>query len=54
MLAEYIHNYVDAYLKQDKKEMRQIEGILVRLGMDRATLISLVKEELKDRKKEEK
>ena len=52
MLADYIHDYVDAYLKQDKKEMRQIEGILVRLGMDRTTLILLVKEELKDRKGE--
>ena len=53
MLADYIHDYVDAYLKQDKREMRQIEGTLVRLGMDRATLIYLVKAELAERKRED-
>ncbi len=53
MLADYIHDYVDAYLKQDKREMRQIEGTLFRLGMDKATLIYLVKCELEDRKKED-
>ena len=52
MLADYIHDYVDAYMKKDKREMRQIEGTLFRLGMDKATLIYLVKCELEDRKKE--
>ena len=50
MLEDYIKDYCDAYEAKDKNKMRKIEGTLVRLGMDRATLIYLVKEYLKEEK----
>ena len=45
MLVEYIQKYIAAEDKGDKKSMRQIERVLARLGMDRATLIMLAGEE---------
>lgn len=50
MLQDYITQYVDAYLVRDKMTMRKIEGNLCKLGMDRATLIYLLKVELTERK----
>ena len=51
MLQDYIQDYCDAYEAKDKNKMRKIEGTLVRLGMDRATLLYLLKAELAERRK---
>ena len=51
MLQDYINEYCDAYEAKDKKKMRQVEGTLIRLGMDRATLLYLLKAELAERRK---
>lgn len=48
MLNNYINDYIDAYLKQDKRKMSQIERSLSRVGMDKQTLLYLVKSELKE------
>ena len=46
MLEEYLKAYLDAYKKGDEKAMRQIERDLSLLGMDKATLQILAKEEM--------
>lgn len=50
MLQDYVNGYVDAYEAKDKKKMRQIEGTLFRLGMDKMTLIMLASDILKERR----
>lgn len=47
MLSDYIHAYIDAIVKGDKKEMERIERELRVLGMDRATLMGIAKIEMK-------
>lgn len=47
MLAEYITTYIDAIVKDDKREMERIERELRALGMDRATLMAVAKIEMK-------
>lgn len=47
MLSDYIHAYIDAIVKGDKKEMERIERELRVLGMDRATLLAIAKIEAK-------
>lgn len=43
MLSDYIEMYKKAMQKDDKKEMARIEKQLARLGMDKATLVTLAK-----------
>ena len=50
MLQDYINDYCDACEARDRQKMRQIEGILFKLGMDRTTLIILANEVLKERR----
>lgn len=47
-MSEYIEAYVKALKANDRKEMARIERDLQKLGMDRYTLIVLVKELLKE------
>ena len=44
MLQEYIEAYKKAMKNKDEKEMKRIEKDLAQLGMDRMTLMLLVKE----------
>lgn len=44
MLSDYIQSYIEAKGKADKPKMKQIERDLGRLGMDKLTLLTLVKE----------
>ncbi len=44
MLAEYIERYKEALKNKDKKEQERIEKDLQKLGMDKMTLMVLVKE----------
>lgn len=44
MLSEYIHDYVDAKKQGDCVKMKQIEDDLKKLGMDRYTLMAIVKD----------
>lgn len=44
MLDEYIVSYIEAWYKEDKKEMEKIEKDLEKLGMDRMTLRTVAKE----------
>jgi DNA polymerase III delta subunit len=53
MLEDYINDFVDAVIAHDVKTMHRIEKDLRSLGMDRATLITLAREEYQSRKKEE-
>lgn len=51
MLQECIDDYFDAVVSKDLKRMHHIEGNLRRLGMDKATLLCVVGELVKERKK---
>ena len=44
MLNEYIENYKKAMAEGNKKEMERIEKDLAKLGMDKMTLMVLVRE----------
>lgn len=48
MLGEYIDQYVDAYKKNDRKAMEKIEKDLSKVGMDKYTLMQIVKEKVAD------
>ena len=52
-MSEYIEAYIKALRANDKKEMSRIERDLRKLGMDRYTLIVLVKELLKEGKNDD-
>ena len=47
-MSEYIEAYVKALKANDKKEMARIERVLRKLGMDRYTLMVVVKEMIKE------
>ena len=47
-MSEYIEAYVKALKANDKKEMARIERDLQKLGMDRYTLLTVVKEVMKE------
>ena len=47
-MSEYIEAYVKALKANDKKEMARIERNLWRLGMDKHTLLVVVKEMMKE------
>ena len=49
-MNEYIQAYIQALKAKDKNEMARIERDLQKLGMDRYTLVVLVKELLKEEK----
>lgn len=49
MLNDYITAYIKAKKDNDTKFMKQIEKDLARLGMDKSTLLVLVKELEKER-----
>ena len=53
MLEEMVKNYVEALKKRDKKTMRQIEGTLFKVGMDKYTLIFLARELLMEEAEKE-
>lgn len=44
MLSEVIDMYIAALDKKDKKEQERLEKKLYRLGMDKATLMIIVRE----------
>lgn len=48
MLEEYIRQYEDAVAAGDKVTVKRIERELGSLGMDRATLLVLIKERRKE------
>ena len=44
MLSDYIEAYKEAMKANDKKEMEKIEKELAQLGMDKYTLMAIVKD----------
>lgn len=49
MLSEVIDMYINALEKGDKKEQERLEKKLYRLGMDKATLMIIVREKKEGR-----
>jgi hypothetical protein len=47
-MSEYIEAYLQALKAKDKKEMARIERDLQKLGMDKYTLMAVVKEMMKE------
>lgn len=47
MLSDVIDMYIEALNKGDKKECERLEKKLYRLGMDKATLMIIVRERKK-------
>ena len=48
MLNDSIKSYIDAVRGHDEKAMRRIERELASIGMDKATLMLLAKEMIKE------
>lgn len=49
MLEELIEAYEDALARSDAKKMYEVERMLAHVGMDRASLLTIVRERRKER-----